>query len=237
MNADPSVNLSSSTTTTAPSTTDTLTAVPTSSRKHPPGYHPPRAPRRPARKSSLRAAKALRSTSAPTDEVAAAPDEVAAALHEEDEAIRGAAQAIASACRPIHSRRQSVLLQEAQDFLPADINRASRRSTISPIDAAVLQDKNVPASKITYRLSRNIDLDYGEYATNEYSFGNYVISKEFADEMLQSRHRCRTCNRLIKYQVVGFGAASTFTGHCRNRACVFDKIKKNRWNPPWQLFF
>ena len=53
---------STPTTTTTPSVVVTGTAVPSTSHKqprHPPAYHPPKAPRRPARESALRAAKAL----------------------------------------------------------------------------------------------------------------------------------------------------------------------------------
>ena len=52
-------------------------------------------------------------------------------------------------------------------------DRASRRHTKSPIEAALLSDKSIPASKITYRLDRNIDLDYGEYATEDLIRGTY----------------------------------------------------------------
>ena len=42
---------------------------------------------------------------------------------------------------------------------------------------------------------------------------------------MASKHRCRFCRRCIKFQVVGYGLATTFTAHCRNRNCVYDKIK------------
>ena len=143
---------------------------------------------------------------------------------EEEEALRGVAQALASAYRQISARRVSALLQEAQSFVPADDSRASRRYTISPLEAACMSDISTPGAKITYRLGRDIELEYGEYHTGEYSAGNYNINKEFAEQLITARHHCQWCNRRIKYKVVGHGAAQIFTGYCRNRGCAYNKV-------------
>ena len=130
------------------------------------------------------------------------------------------------------SRRTSALLQDAQHHLPADTDRASRRrqptiSAISALDATLLSDEAVPASKLTHRLGYDAQLDYGQYATRDYTSGHYQISVDLAKELMASRHQCRLCQKLIEYEVVGLGLASTFTAHCRNRNCVYDKIKKS----------
>ena len=85
----------------------------------------------------------------------------------------------------------------------------------------------MPASKLTHRLGFDAQLDYGQYTTREYSSGHHLISVDLANELMASRHQCRFCQKLIKYEVVGLGLASTFTAHCRNRNCVYDKIKKS----------
>ena len=151
-------------------------------------------------------------------------------VEETNEAIQGVAQALASFHRPIHPRCQSVLLQEAQNLLHADVDRASRRNPITPlnpIEQSLLSEHSIPGAKVTYRLTRDLELDYGEYATNEYAQGMYLVSKQFVEEHMRSKNRCRFCNRIIKYEIYGNGAASTFTGRCRNNYCVFDKIRDN----------
>ena len=206
----------------APSAVAIDHSVPSTSQHHSRGYHPPKSPRRSARTASLQAAKTK--TPLSPDEVISSPEELPIPPDEE-EVLQGVAQALASSWRPLRPRRVSVLLDEAQDFLPVNDHR-SRRPTISPLEASLLSDVAVPASKITYRLGRDIPLDYGEHHTGEFYAGNYNISKPLAEELMQSRHRCRTCQRLLKYQVVGYGAATTFTAICKNERCTFDKISK-----------
>ena len=102
-------------------------------------------------------------------------------LEDQMDAITGAATAIASAYRPIHNRHTSDLLQDAQHHLPADKDKASCRrqpiiSAISALDATLLSEEAVPASQLTYRLGNDSQLDYGEYATQDYSSGHHLIN-------------------------------------------------------------
>ena len=128
------------------------------------------------------------------------------------------------------SRRTSVLLQDAQQYLPADTDRASRRrqpTVISALDATLLSDKAVPGSKLTHRLGFDAQLDYGQYTTREYSSGHHLNSVDLVRELMASIHHCRFCERRIKYELVGNGIAQTFTAHCRNENCIYDRIKKS----------
>ena len=189
------------------------------------GRRTPYVPRRPTRHAARLAEKARRKMEAAVQQEEVPQEDVPP--NEDDVAVRGMAIALASAAPQLPPRRRcrdsvDILVEEARGFEPQHLRRR-----MLPLHAPLMSGEEVPGARLQYRLGQEIELEYGQYATDNYASETLLVTSNFIDNIQKCRTYCHKCNSRIKYDIVGIGNARTFTGYCGNNRCNFESTLRH----------
>ena len=135
---------------------------------------------------------------------------------------------------PSVQRRQHAQLRDLQQTAARNQPASERRSDPPPpapaqvpldLDAPLLDTHRDAGDSRKYRMGQNISMDYsaaGMYGVkqpDQFGSKNILISKDFADIIMQVAITCPKCNCLFDTSCVGISLAQTIQGKCRNSNC------------------
>ena len=185
-----------------------------------PSKRAPYSPRRPQRYASLVAGKQARKAKYSSNEVSEP-------LPSPGDLAGGIASAL-----PLPSQSKSTTYTRSQRHLD-ELSRvaeamkpSSSKRGVDPLDDILLSGREVPGARRSYRLHQPILIDYGN-EWDDLIVDNRLVTMDFLNELYKCTTLCYKCDHIIKFEEVGFGAASTIISKCTNEYCDFDNTFKD----------